>query len=72
MIILLFSNGEEFIVLLDLTVADHRYDAVVRATEQSQTEARAYLITGHLDEKNFIQHWEEKVIFIERKCFLSI
>ena len=41
---------------------DHRYDSIQRYIEQHRTSVRAFLIAGHLDEKNFVKKWQEKVI----------
>ena len=52
---------------LDWKKYEHRFDAVQRAMEQRRSIAQGYLITGHLDEKNFGKKWLEKVL-----CFFLL
>jgi len=54
-----FSNE-----ILDLKKQEHRYDSIQNAIEQHQSNTRGFLISGHLDEKDFFQKWQEKVISI--------
>jgi len=50
--------------MLDLKKQEHRYDSIQHKIEQYSSNARGFLIAGHLDEKNFHQKWQEKVITI--------
>ncbi len=49
---------------LDLKKQEHRYDCIQNAIEQRQSNTRGFLISGHLNEKDFFQKWQEKVLSI--------
>jgi len=50
--------------ILDLKKQEHRYDCIQNAIEQRRSNTRGFLISGHLNEKDFCQKWQEKVISI--------
>ena len=50
--------------ILDLEKYEHRYNSVRDQMTQFQSYTNGFLITGHLDERNFYEKWQDKVICI--------